>query len=69
MDIQEVKHYQINGKYSIKITKAAGVKTGLGYEIEAHGDDSGEVVESINWLKKHAEELTPAPAIEVKEGK
>ena len=38
MEETVVKHYTENSKYRIKIEKAAGVKTGDGFCIEANGD-------------------------------
>jgi hypothetical protein len=68
METQEIKNYQVDRKYSVKFIKAAGVKTGAGYEVEVHGDNLNDVMNESATLKVHAEILTPA-SLEVKEGK
>ncbi len=48
MDI--VNNYQIDRKYTVKFSRAAGVKTGDGFEVEANGDN-------IDLVKVDAETL------------
>jgi hypothetical protein len=42
MEQSEVKHITVNGKYRICIEKAAGVKTGDGFKVEANSDNIDE---------------------------
>ena len=50
MEEQIVTHITQNGKYRIKIEKAAGVKTGDGFTVEANGDTLTSVKEDIAYL-------------------
>ena len=43
MEQSEVKHITVNGKYRVKIEKAAGVKSGDGFTVEANDDDLDKV--------------------------
>jgi hypothetical protein len=45
-----VNNYQIDRKYTVKFSRAAGVKTGDGFEVEANGDN-------IDIVKVDAETL------------
>ena len=54
---EEVKHYQVNGKYRMVIEKAAGVKTGDGFKVEANGDDMSEVETNVAALYDRAKNL------------
>lgn len=47
---EEVRHITVNGKYRIKIEKAAGVKTGDGFCVEANSDNIEEVQREAQTL-------------------
>jgi len=65
---EEVKHYQVNGKYRMVIEKAAGVKTGDGFKVEANGDDILAVETDVACLYDKAKNLVYPTTITV-EGK
>jgi hypothetical protein len=62
----EIKHYQVNGKYRIKIERAASTKGVLGYTVEANGDNIDDVWNDVFTLKSNVEKITPLPAPEAK---
>jgi len=47
---EEVKHYQVNGKYRVVFEKAAGVKAGDGFKVEANDDDVNNAYELAEKL-------------------
>ncbi len=63
---EEVKHYQVNGKYRIVIERAASTKGTLGYKVEANGDDYDSVIGDIAILKLAAEVTAGMPVVEEK---
>ena len=69
MEEQVVKHYTENGKYRIKIEKAAGVKTGDGFTVEANGDTLTVVREDVYYLYDTAKSMVASSvpvAVEIK---
>ena len=69
MEEQIVKHYTENGKYRIKIEKAAGVKTGDGFTVEANGDTLTAVKEDVAYLYDAAKTMVASSvpaAVEIK---
>ena len=58
MDIQEVKHYQINGRYRVQFERSA-VKGVIGYKVEANGDDYDITFNDAHSLQKLAELAVP----------
>ena len=73
MENSVVTHVTQNGKYRIKIEKAAGVKTGDGFTVEVNGDNMQFIEGDAKTLYGYAKDLTkpsiPAGGTEVKEGK
>ncbi len=63
---QEVRHYQVNGKYKLKLMRAAGVKTGDGFEVEVNGDNFMDTLGDANKLYQEAKKLTFVPLTESK---
>ena len=51
-------NYQVDRKYTVKFSRAAGVKTGDGFEVEANGDNIDLVSVDANtlyqWAQEHA---------------
>ena len=62
---EEVKHYQVNQKYRVKFEKAAGVKTGDGFAVEANGDDLDIIISQAEALYREAQKVV---ALSVKGG-
>jgi hypothetical protein len=56
-DHNTVTHIQENGKYRIKIEKAAGVKTGDGFTVEANADSLADLWPDIDNLYQGAQKL------------
>jgi hypothetical protein len=54
MENQEVKHYQVNGKYRIVIERAASTKGVDGFKIESNGDDLDQVAKDADALVQRA---------------
>ena len=63
MEIQEVKHYQVNGRYKVQFERSA-TKGVTGYKVEANGDDFDRTFNDAHSLQKLAE--LAAPVIEEK---
>jgi hypothetical protein len=61
--MEEVKHYQINGKYRIQYERSA-VKGQDGFKVEANGDDFNEVLNDADKLYQVAKCAT-SPVITV----
>ena len=61
MEIQEVKHYQINGRYRIVIERAASTKGIDGFKVEANGDDIHAVTIDAELLFEQAKQMTGVP--------
>lgn len=55
--MDEIKHYQINGKYRVVFERSA-VKGVIGYKVEANGDKINQVMKDAEALKRQAEEAT-----------
>jgi len=66
---EEIKHYQVNGKYRIVIEKAAGVKTGDGFKVEANGDDMLTVETDAAFLYDKARNLVYPTTVTLEEKK
>jgi len=60
---EEVKHYQVNGKYHITIEKAAGVKTGDGFKVEVNSDNLIELETQITILYQDAKKMVASSII------
>ncbi len=65
----EVKHYQVNGRYKVQFERSA-VKGQDGFKVEANGDDFKQTFDEAGELYNHAVNATqinittsPAPAI------
>ena len=60
--VEEIKHYQINGKYRIVFEQAASTKGVLGFKVEVNGDDKamieGEAIELLDFAKAHAPSIS-----------
>ena len=54
---EEVKHYQVNGKYRVVFERSA-VKGIDGFKVEANGDDIEVVRKDANDLYKYAQSET-----------
>ena len=65
MDNQEVKHYQVNGKYRIVIEQAASTKGTLGFKVEANGDEINKVEADIEGLMMGIKHLIQPPVSSV----
>jgi len=63
---EEVKHYQVNGKYRIVIERSATAKGTLGYKIEANADHIPELLNDIEILKVGADKVAGLPVVEMK---
>jgi len=55
---EKTEVYHINSKYRIVFEKAAGVKTGDGFKVEANGDDIDGVEKDAKALYDYATEAT-----------
>jgi hypothetical protein len=55
--MEEVKHYQVNGKYRIVIERAASTKGVDGFKVEANGDDLDQVTKDADKLMQRAGEI------------
>lgn len=66
---EEIKHIQVNGKYRITIEKAAGVKTGDGFKVEANSDDIQQVEIDAGLLYLQAKAIVAASIPPVEEKK
>ena len=55
--MEEVKHYQVNGKYRMQFERSA-VKGQDGFKVEANGDDMASVESEALLLYLKAKELT-----------
>jgi len=70
MEPQEVKHYQVNGRYRVQFERSA-TKGVDGFKVEANGDSLDDVLMDAKTLKEYAEAATKpvisAPQTEVKE--
>lgn len=58
MENQTVNHITINGRYRIVFEKAAGVKTGDGFKVEANSDDLEEAQRDALALYQFAKDNT-----------
>ncbi len=58
--MEEVKHYQINGKYRIMFERAASTKGVDGFKVEANGDDIELVKIDAQILYQEAQGITTA---------
>lgn len=56
MEPQEVKHYQVNGKYRVVFEQAASTKGVLGFKVEVNSDDmvKAEAIDLLNFARAHA---------------
>jgi hypothetical protein len=61
MELQEVKHYQINQRYKIQFEVGA-TKGVIGWKVEANGDDLDALKIDTLMLKGFAEQNTIPPA-------
>ena len=63
-----VNNYQVDRKYTVKFSRAAGVKSGDGFEVEANGDNIDLVKVDAETLYKYAKSVTASgiPLTEVK---
>lgn len=59
----EVKHYQVNGRYRMVIERAASTKGTDGFKVEANADTLAEVEADIDRLYNSAKVLTKAPEV------
>ena len=66
---EETRVIQVNGKYRIVIEKAAGVKTGDGFKVEANGDDMLAVETDAACLYDKAKNLVYPTTITLEEKK
>jgi hypothetical protein len=66
MENQEVKHYQINGKYRIKLERAASTKGVIGYTVEVNGDMIEDVIMDARSIQLTIEGYNPMPVAEAK---
>ena len=55
--MEEVKHYQVNGKYRVVFERSA-VKGVDGFKVEANGDDMEAVRKDANDLYDYAQNIT-----------
>jgi len=62
---EEVKHYQVNGKYKVQFERGA-TKGVIGYKVEANGDSLEDTFKDAETLKNNAE-LIAGDATEKKE--
>ncbi len=73
MDIQEVKHYQINGKYRVVFEKAASANKVDGFKVEVNGDNldsvKNEAAELYIWANNKVEMNKPVQVPIIKEVK
>ncbi len=67
MEISEVKHYQINGRYRMVIERAASTKGVDGFKVEANGDDIESVRKDAQDLYLSAQGIT-SPTGKISEG-
>ena len=58
--MEEVKHYQVNGRYQVQFERGA-TKGVIGYKVEANGDDYKETFGEAVKLMQLATEATPSP--------
>jgi hypothetical protein len=65
-ETQEVKHYQVNGKYRMVIERIGSAKGTLGFKVEVSGDDIPSVTTDLDNLKKVAEGIAGLPVVEEK---
>lgn len=56
--MEEIRNYQVDRKYRVTFEKAAGVKTGDGFKVEANGDDMQMVITQAQALYEQAKALT-----------
>jgi len=60
--MEEVKHYQVNGKYRIVFEQAASTKGVLGFKVEANNDDlvmaKVDAIELLDFARAHAPTIT-----------
>ena len=54
---EEVKHYQVNGKYRVVFERSA-VKDRDGFKVEANDDDADNAFEIATILYNHASRVT-----------
>ena len=62
MEEQVVTHITQNGRFRIVIEKAAGIKTGDGFKVEANGDTLTAVKEDVYYLYDAAKSMV-APSV------
>jgi hypothetical protein len=66
MENQEVKHYQVNGKYRIVIERAASTKGVDGFKIEVNNDDLNLALDESHTLYEAMKSRTTIPTPEIK---
>jgi len=58
---EEIKHYQVNGKYKIQFER--GATKGIdGFKVEVNGDNLAEAQSEVSALYEWAKERTNIPA-------
>ena len=55
---EEIKHYQVNGRYRVIYERAASTKGVDGFRVEANGDDIDETRKDAMVLYEHAKKVT-----------
>ncbi len=63
--MEEVKHYQVNGKYRIVIERAASTKGVDGFKIEVNNDDLNLALDESNTLYEAMKTRTSVTTIPV----
>ncbi len=58
MEVQQVIHQSINGKYEIQLEKAASTKGQDGFKVVVKGDDYDQVKQEAEALYEYAKNLT-----------
>jgi len=64
--VEEIKHYQVNGKYRIVYERIGSAKGTIGVKVEANGDDIVNVQQEAVDIFRDA--VTNADKMSVKEG-
>lgn len=66
MENQIVTHITQNGRYRVKLERAASTKGVIGYVIEVNGDDIPQVLSDIDFMRSEVEKNNPLPVVEGK---
>ena len=69
MEEQVVTHITQNGRFRIVIEKAAGIKTGDGFKVEANGDELTVLKQDVSYLYDLAKTMVASSvpaAVEIK---